>query len=1441
MNVTSARRRRKPSEAVHPTNQAWERQEFHEFARIRVNWCNSCLSIFNSQSSLIPFFLLLVVSFLSLPSRSLAQGPPIITSQPQSQSVTESFNATFTVAVSSTYTPTYQWRFNGANISGATSTSYTIVNSQFSNAGSYSVAVTNSSGFAISSNAVLTVVCPTISLAPAILPGAAMGYPYLQTLTATGGNAIYNFSVSSGSLPSGLSLINGTMLSTLAGLAGYSGTNDGTGSSARFLLPGGVGVDVTGNVYVADTANSTIRKITPAGAVTTLAGLPGSIGSADGTGSNARFNHPYGVAVDAAGSLYVADTYNSTVRKVTPAGVVTTLAGLAGSTGSTDATGSNARFNFPWGIAVDSSGTLYVADTSNNTIRKVTTGGVVTTLAGQAGSSGSSDGTGGGARFATPSSVAVDSLGNVYVADTGNSTIRKSTPAGVVTTFAGLAGAFGTADGTGSNARFDEPYGVAVDLVGNVYVADSLNDTVRKITASAVVTTIAGLPLNPGSTDGPGSNARFYFPFGLVADGAGSVFVVDQNMGNIRKIVQTGLLSGKPLSLGTNAFTIMATDTNGCVGTKSYTLQVSTCPAIGISPAILSNAFAGVPYSQILTATNGLTPYAFNLTSGALPAGIALTNTATVSTFAGATGQAGSGDGIGTNTLFKGPTGVAVDTLGNLYIADNGNSTIRKITPSGVASTLAGLAGNVGSSDGGGSVARFNQPFSVAVDVSGNVYVADTFNDTIRKITPAGVVSTLAGQAGHSGSADGTSNARFFSPSAVAVDTAGNVYVADYGNDTIRKITPGGSVSTLAGLALTPGSADGTGSNARFNNPAGVAVDTAGNVYVSDYGNFTIRKITSGGVVTTLAGQVGSSGTADGTNSTARFTHAEGVVLDPAGNLYIADTDNASIRKLTPAGVVTTLLGSGGNAGSADGIGNGARFNLPTDVALDGSGNLYVADDANQLIRKAVPIGLLSGTPAVPATNNFIVTATDTNGCSASSSYTLISFRAAPSITGQPQSWVVPPGVDVSFSVVATGTLPLNYQWFRNGGPIMSATTTSFSVANVQSTNSGTYSVTAINAYGTANSYGATLAVAPCGSNGDQPPHGQQAVDPAFVSGYTGVLQDSNCGAPSQPGEPSHCGYGPYKSIYYAFVPLQTGFVTIQMVQQNFIAVLEVYTGSAASWSDLVPVACVAGAGGATMQFCVTAGVTNWVNVSSAISNTCGTYQLYYTNTAAPTIFSQPVGLPILAGGSANLSTTAGGSPPLTFQWRANGSNIPGASGTTNLGVGITSFGTTLTNQIAGNYTLVVTNAYGSVTSQVATVTLVLANPTNAGSITLNSANQTITATANTNAGWNFGAWSDSVTNSTRSYASLGLLTNLTANFIPVTFKLTSPAFVSPTSFSMTVNNSVTNAGHIVVEASTNFQTWVPLYTNPIITTFIYTDTQVAGRTNRYYRASLTP
>ena len=734
---------------------------------------------------------------------------------------------------------------------------------------------------------------------PVVGAGATctLALQYLPTTPVTGTFVLgFSYRANNGAPKQGSVTVDYSGLSPtlelLAGSIGGRGNLDGTGATARFWDPGGVAVDSAGTLYVAD--GTMIRRITHEGVVTTLAGAVEASGAADGA---ARLDGIFSIAVDRGGTVYVADYYHDTILKVSPQGLVTTLAGSPNHDPFpsyrcrfADGVGVAAAFCRPRGVAVDSGGTVYVADTENALIRKITPAGVVTTLAGSPARPRpcdswcppfpSVDGSGGSARFGYPYGIAVDGDGTVYVADGGpdvyqpqyeNNTIRKITPAGAVTTLAGRAGTCGFSDGAGVTAEFCDPRGVAVDRSGTLYVADQRNNVIRSITPAGVVTTLAGdAGAQEGSDDGTGSEARFSHPAGVAVDAGGVVYVADASNYTIRNI---------------------------------------------------------------------------------MPGGV-------VTTLAGAARiWLGFADDTGAAARFGAALGVAVDSSGVAYVADCDNNTIRKITPNGAVTTLAGspFPDDFGFADGTGSAARFYCPVGIAVDDVGTVYVTDN-GLLIRKITPVGVVTTLAGRAGTDacGFSDGVGvAAEFCDPKGIAVDGSGTLYVADGGNNTIRKITREGVVTTLAGSAGNAGAVDGAGDAARFNCPFGVAVGPGGRIFVVDECSSTIRRIDPPDVVTTIAGTAGATGSDDGTGAAARFDYPIDVAVDAKGNLYVADFGNRTIRKVTPAGAVTTIIGEHGSIGIRLGT-IPASLDFPISVALRPDGQLVIADGSAILVTRGL-------------------------------------------------------------------------------------------------------------------------------------------------------------------------------------------------------------------------------------------------------------------------------------------------------------------------------------------------------------------------------------------------------------------------------------------------------------------------------------------------------
>ena len=667
----------------------------------------------------------------------------------------------------------------------------------------------------------------------------------------------------------------------------------------------------------------------------------GIFGGDGGAASSAALDDPSGVAVDGAGNIYIADTNNHRIRKVDAStGNISTVAGSGESGFSGDGgAATSATINFPEGVAVDGAGNLYIADTNNHRIRKVDAStGNISTVAGS-GTSGFG-GDGGAATSATlnnPRGVAVDGAGNLYIADAANHRIRKvDASTGNISTVAGSATiGFGGDGGPAASAQLYFPRGVAVDSAGNLYIADSFNDRIRKVDASTGnISTIAGTGTFGFSGDGgAATSAQLYFPKGVAVDGASNIYIVDTANRRIRKVNASN----------GNISTIAGSGTSGFGGDGGAATSAMFENPSGVAVDGDGNFY--------IADTNNRRIRKVDASNG------------NISTIAGSAIAGLSGDGgAATSATLNNPRGVAADGTGNFYIADTDNHRILKVDAStGNISTIAGsLTSGFGGDGGAATSATLNNPRGVAVDGAGNLYIADAANHRIRKVDAStGNISTVAGSgtSGFGGDGGAATSATLNNPRGVAVDGAGNLYIADAANHRIRKVDAStGNISTVAGSGTSGFGGDGgPAASAQVNSPRGVAVDGAGNLYIADTLNHRIRKVdASTGNILTVAGTGTSGFSGDGgPASAARLTSPFGVAVDGAGNLYIADTLNLRIRKVDASGTISTIAGTGTFGFSGDGGPPAlARLYRPRGVTVDGAGNLYIADTENHRIRR---------------------------------------------------------------------------------------------------------------------------------------------------------------------------------------------------------------------------------------------------------------------------------------------------------------------------------------------------------------------------------------------------------------------------------------------------------------------------------------------------------
>lgn len=587
-----------------------------------------------------------------------------------------------------------------------------------------------------------------------------------------------------------------------------------------------------------------------------------------------------------------------------------------------DGPGPTARLRSAQALASDRAGNIFVADTGNHTIRVIGTDGSVTTLAGAAGTSGDADGRGFYARFVWPEAIAVDRNGYVYVGSYNK--VRKVTTGGVVTSVAGAFSQAGAVDDRGIDARFGWIRAMAADSQGFVYVADSTNYAIRKVSPLGEVTTFAGRLGARGTSDGSANLTRFGSLSGIATDANDNVYVSDTGNRTIRKVTPAGIVTtiagvagvaGSRDGIGASAqFLGPGSLTVGSDG-NVYVVDPNFSGRIRqITPSgAVTTLFPDVVASAITADAEG------NLVAATQDGIVRISPSGARTTVTG-TALFGDADGTAAEAQFMFPAGIAGHPDGNVYVADSGNHTIRKVTPERSVSTIAGLAGVAGDLDGSASSALFTFPRGITADLAGNLYV--TANNAVRKIGTDRTVTTFAGLSGASGYVDGEATAaRFSHLTDVAADSDGTLYVSDTGNNAIRRIRQDGVVSTVARLGSSP---------------VGIAVDQSSNIYVS-LGDYTLRKVASSGSVTLVAGSPYQWGNVDGRGEAARFHQASpGLALDSAGNIYVLDHNVVGgngrgqlLRRVTPDGVVTTLAGgawetTGGL--NSDGTGRAAAF-----------------------------------------------------------------------------------------------------------------------------------------------------------------------------------------------------------------------------------------------------------------------------------------------------------------------------------------------------------------------------------------------------------------------------------------------------------------------------------------------------------------------------------
>ena len=852
------------------------------------------------------------------------------------------------------------------------------------------------------------------------------------------------------------------IITTVAGNGSIAYCCDGSPATAASIwYPYGIARDGLGNLYIGDYQSHRIRKVNASGIISTIAGTGVAGYSGDGgPATAAQIGYPYSVASDASGNVYFSDWNYCRIRRIDGStGIITTFAGTGTCGFSGDGGPATAAQINAWGsgggwgsgVACDNSGNVYIND--YNRIRQVNSSGIINTIAGTGVAGFTGDGgPATAAQISTYWGITCDNSGNVYFFNWNYYHVRKISSSGIITSVAGTGTSGYSGDGgPATAAMIGWSYNIAADNSGNVYLADWTYSKIRRIDATGTINLIAGTGGVSFSGDGgPATAATFNRPFSIVADASDNIYIGDFYNGRVRMIIghnrppvfalghsinisvcgnttfdsvnvplavmdsdtwqmaTWSLISGPSHGTAAISYTMPTTGTTitphtlsytpafGYTGLDTFRVRVydgyasdTTTVYVTVNPTPTTIAgtttLAVGSYTTLATTPSGgtwsssspgiatvapTTGVVTGVSQGTavitytMPTGCFRTTTVNVFAFAGTmittiagTGTAGlGGDGsTALSALLNNPWGITTDAAGNKYFADYTNNRIRKVDVSGVITTVAG-GGSSGLGDGGAATAaQLNHPIGVALDGSGNLYIGDRDNNRIRKINTSGIISTYAGNgtAGYSGDGVAATTVQLNSPAGISIDGSGNLFIADYNNSRIRKVNTSGIITTVAGTGTAGFSGDGTAATtAQISNPNSVFADGSGNLFIADGANNRIRKVNSSGTISTVAG--GGSSLGDGGPATAAQLNAPADVLqDALGNLYISDGNNSRIRKVNTSGTITTFAGTGtaGYSGDACAATAGA-INHPGGIAMDGANNLYIADWGNHRIRK---------------------------------------------------------------------------------------------------------------------------------------------------------------------------------------------------------------------------------------------------------------------------------------------------------------------------------------------------------------------------------------------------------------------------------------------------------------------------------------------------------